>query len=185
MSDKTYTFYKDESAKVGKGTAVNHGSILKEDTKLGDKCTVGCYTLIDKGASVGKNTKIGSFCSIGEGVKIGSNVEILEHVSIPKGSIIEDYVFIGTGALFTNISRIAHFRGFDAVVSGVHVCKGARIAPGAMILPGVKIGKESLVGTGTIITKDVPDREIWFGFPAIKRGTIPESEYLVIPKSKA
>lgn len=182
MSEGSYTYYKDESAKVGKGSSINHGSILKADVKIGEKCSLGCYTLIDKGATVGKGTKIGSFCSIGEGVKIGTNVEILEHVSIPKGSIIEDYAYIGAGVLFTNVSRIAHFRGFNAVVSGVHVCKGARIAPGAMILPGVKIGKESLVGTGTIVTKDVPDREIWFGFPAIKRGTVPESEYLEVKK---
>ena len=178
MSESTYTYYKSETAKVGKGSVILHGTVLGDDVKIGTNCSIGHYTLIQKNAVIKSNTKIGSFCHIGKGVKIGSYVEICQYADIGEGSIVEDYAYIGAGVTFANIKRIAHHRDFEPEVVGAYVERGARIAPRALVLPGVRIGKEALVGSGAVVAKDVPSREIWFGFPAIKRGTVPEAEYL-------
>ena len=183
MSESTYTYYKSETAKVGKGSVVFHGTVLGDDVKIGTNCTIGYYTLIQQDAVIKSNTKIGAFCHIGKGVKIGSYVEICQYADISEGSIIEDYAYIGAGVTFANIKRIAHHRDFEPEVVGAHVEKGARIAPKALVLPGVRIGKEALVGAGAVVAKDVPSREIWFGFPAIKRGTVPETEYVKVKKN--
>jgi len=183
MSKSTYTYYKSETAKVGKGSVVFHGTVLGDDVKIGTNCTIGYYTLIQQDAVIKSNTKIGAFCHIGKGVKIGSYVEICQYADISEGSIIEDYAYIGAGVTFANIKRIAHHRDFEPEVVGAHVEKGARIAPKALVLPGVRIGKEALVGAGAVVAKDVPSREIWFGFPAIKRGTVPETEYVKVKKN--
>ena len=45
---------------------------------------------------------------------------------------------------------------------------GAWIASYAIILPGVTIGKNSVVGAGSVVTKDIPDYEVWAGVPAKK-----------------
>ena len=170
--------YISESAKVGKDCIIQLGAVIEDDVVIGDNCLIGYYTIINSGVKIGNKSEILPFCFIAENVTIGSKVKILEYADIGKLSVIEDCVYIGSKVLFANTRRISHMRSFKSEIIGPHIGYGARIASGSLILPKVKIGKESLIGAGAVVTKDVPDKEIWFGFPAVKRGNVPESEFL-------
>jgi len=98
------------------------------------------------------------------------------------GSIIEDGVYMGVRSLLTNTRRIAWGRSYKAQIAAPHIKLGARIASGAIIMPGVTIGTNSLVGAGSLVDKDVPDLQIWFGSPAKKRGTIQADEVFKYPQ---
>lgn len=138
---------KAETARVGKGTEIQHGAVIEEDVQIGDNCFIGYYALIE------------------------------------RGSVIEDEVYIGARVLLMTTKRITHRRGYKPEVKGVHICHGARIISNAILLPGVTIGEEAVIGAGAVVTKDVPAREIHFGFPASKRGNVPKEELTATSKN--
>ena len=63
-------------------------------------------------------------------------------------------------------------------ITGYKIRRAARIGIGVLVLPGIEIGENSMIGVGSVVTKDVPPREVWFGNPAIKQGNVPEDEIL-------
>ena len=81
------------------------------------------------------------------------------------GTRIEDDVFIGPNATFTN-DMMPRSKVYPECFSGITVQKGASIGANATILPGITIGRFAMVGAGSVVTKNVPDRAIVIGNPA-------------------
>jgi UDP-2-acetamido-3-amino-2,3-dideoxy-glucuronate N-acetyltransferase len=113
---------------------------------------------------IGRDCKIESFVYIEEGVTIGDRCKIKPNVFIPTGVTVEDDVFIGPNTTFTN-DRHPKSIG-DWSLERTVIGKGASIGAHAVILPGVRIGKNSEVGAGSVVTKDVPDGVVVVGNPA-------------------
>lgn len=82
--------------------------------------------------------------------------------------IIEDNVFIGPNATFTNdkhpVSKNKNYELLKTIIK-----KGVSIGANSTILPGITIHKNAIIGAGSVATKDVPEGETWFGNPAQKR----------------
>lgn len=119
-------------------------------------------------SEIGEGTKIASFVEIG-GSKIGKHCKIEAFAFIPLGTVIEDYVFIGPHVCICN-DKHPDLISKEWTISNVHVKKGASIGARSVILPGVTIGKHSVVGAGSVVTKNVPDFTVVFGNAAKKRG---------------
>ena len=113
---------------------------------------------------IGKNCKIGSLVYVEEGVVIGDYVKIKPFVFIPTGVTIEDNVFLGPNVTFTN-DKHPRAQGEWSLVRTI-VKKGASIGANSVIVCGVTIGEEAMVGAGSVVTKDVPDRVVVAGNPA-------------------
>ena len=125
------------------------------------------------GCRIGANTKIGPFVEIQKGSAVGMNCKIQSHSFICEGVTIEDDVFIGHGVMFINdrYPRAASAAGTlqteaDWQVVPTTVKKGASIGSNATILCGVTVGEGSIVGAGSVVTKDVPPDAIVAGNPA-------------------
>lgn len=123
------------------------------------------YCVVLPGAQIGENVNICSHCFIENGVKIGNNVTIKCGVQVWDGITIEDDVFIGANVTFTNDKYPKSKNSKWQLLSTV-VKRGASIGAGSTILPGLTIGENSVVGAGSVVTKDVPAGEIWVGNPA-------------------
>jgi len=146
-------------ATIGAGTKVWHQAQVREGAVVGRQCVLG------KGAYVDKDVRIGDFCKLQNGV------------SVFRGFTLEAGVFLGPGAMLLNDKhpRAVNPDGSpkseaDWEVSAGVVAYGAAVGGGAVVLPGVTIGRMALVGAGSVVTRDVPERGIVAGNPATVKG---------------
>lgn len=103
------------------------------------------------------------FSEIGKDVVIGNDTRIGAQCFIPENVIIGDNVFIGPKVCFTNDKYPPS--GKESW-SFTYIEDGAAIGAGSIVLPSVCIGSNSLIGAGSVVTKNVPPREVWCGNPA-------------------
>jgi UDP-2-acetamido-3-amino-2,3-dideoxy-glucuronate N-acetyltransferase len=144
-------------------------SIIKK-TKVGKNARI--YDQVNLyGCKIGKNTKIDAFVYIEEGVTIGDDCKIRPFVFIPTGVVIEDHVFIAPNVTFTN-DKHPRAQG-EWTRLDTRVKRFASIGAGSTINPGVQIGENALIGTGSVVTRDIPDNAIAVGIPARVIGSRP------------
>lgn len=148
------------------------------DTILGKNVTIGpgvrVYSYANLyGCEIGENTKVGAFVEIQAGVKIGKNCKISSHTFICEGVTIEDEVFVGHNVTFINdrYPRATTLQGTMKASSDwrcerTRVERGASIGSSATLLCGITVGRDAIVGAGSVVTRDVPARSIVAGNPA-------------------
>lgn len=146
-------------------TAEVHTKSVGENTKIWQ------YTVILKGAVIGSNCNINSHCFIENQVIIGDNVTIKCGVQIWDGITIENNVQIGPNATFTN-DKYPRAKNKNFKLEKTIIKKFASIGANATILCGITIGEKAMIGAGSVVTKDVPDGEIWYGNPAKYHGKV-------------
>lgn len=145
---------------------------ISNDVKLGANVKLSKFINL-YGCTVGDNTKIGAFVEVQKNAFIGKNCKISSHTFICEGVTIEDDVFIGHNVAFINDSypRATAAEGklqteADWKVETTLVKKGASIGSGSTILANITIGENSIIGAGSVVTKDVPPNLIVAGNPA-------------------
>ncbi|MBC7784523.1 MAG: N-acetyltransferase [Burkholderiales bacterium] len=117
------------------------------------------------GAVIGADCNLNAHTLVEGGAVIGDRVTLKCGVFVWDGIRLEDDVFVGPNAVFTNDLRPrsrSHLVPYEKTL----VCHGASIGGGAVILPGVTIGSGAMIGAGAVVTRDVPTGETWFGNPA-------------------
>lgn len=130
-----------------------------------DSTNIWQYCVIFPHCEIGENCNVCSHCLVENDVKIGNNVTIKCGVQIWDGIELEDDVMIGANTTFTN-DLYPKSKNKEWTLLRTKVCKGASIGAGSTILPGLTIGEYSLVGAGSVVTKDIPAGEVWVGNPA-------------------
>jgi UDP-2-acetamido-3-amino-2,3-dideoxy-glucuronate N-acetyltransferase len=146
--------------------------IITPDVVLGEDVRV--YSFVNLyGCRIGDGSRVGTFVEIQRGAIIGRNVKIQSHSFICEGVQIGDNVFVGHHVCFINdrYPRSVNANGTlqsadDWKLEPTHVKNGASIGSNATILCGVTIGEGAIVGAGSVVTKDVPDRAVVAGNPA-------------------
>jgi acetyltransferase-like isoleucine patch superfamily enzyme len=134
---------------------------IGRNVKMGKNVRIWHFTYVGDEAEIGDDVVIGSLCHIDRRVKIGSGTRIQGMVYIPPGTVIGRNVFIGPGVVFTNDRYPPSSRLVGAVVED-----GVVIGAGALILAGVRIGARSVIGLGSVVTKDVKEGSVVVGVPA-------------------
>jgi len=164
--------------KFGKNVRLGYGDVIEKDCKIGDNTFIGHHTVLRPGTKIGNDCVIGHLTVFEGKCIIGDRVLIHAQCHITINVIIEDDVFIAPFFCGANTKKIKHGRDFNLKITGYTIRRAVRIGIGVLLLPGVEIGENSMIGVGSVVTKDVPPREIWFGNPAIKHGNVPEDEIL-------
>jgi acetyltransferase-like isoleucine patch superfamily enzyme len=151
---------------------VSEFSSISPDVKLGQGVKLSKFINL-YGCQIGDETKIGAFVEIQKNSSVGRRCKISSHTFVCEGVTIEDNVFIGHGVMFINDSypRATTPDGGlqtekDWHVETTTVKRGASIGSGATILSKVVIGENSIVGAGSVVTRDVPPNTIVAGNPA-------------------
>ena len=145
---------------------------VADDVKLGENVKLADFVNL-YGCTIDDNTKIGTFVEVQKNAFIGKNCKIQSHTFICEGVTIEDDVFVGHGVIFINdkYPRATNGNGglqseADWKVIPIVVKKGASIGSGSTILCNVTIGENAIIGSGSVVTKDVPPNTIVAGNPA-------------------
>lgn len=139
----------DEGAKIGENTHIWHFCHICGKAEVGEGCNIGQSVYIDN------NAVVGNYC------KIQNNVNVYEGVTL------EDYVFCGPSMTFTNVKtpRCRYPREKREYFKTL-VKEGASIGAHAVIVCGITIGRNALIGSGAVVTHDVPDYAVMAGNPA-------------------
>ena len=144
-----------DSAEIGAGTSIWHQCQIRERACIGQNCILGKGVYVDFE------------------VVLGDNVKVQNYVSIFHGVTIEDGVFVGPHVCFTNdnLPRAINPDGTlkasdDWEIGHIRVKRGAALGANATLLPKVTIGEWAIVGSGAVVTKDVPDYGLVVGNPA-------------------
>ncbi len=135
-------------ARIGKGTKIWHQAQIRENAVIGENCILGKGVYIDLG------------------VKIGSRVKIENYVSVYHGVEIEDDVFIGPSATFTNDKHPRSWLWDESRLCHTKIKKGASIGANSTIVCGITVGEYAMVAAGAVVTKDVPPHGLVVGVPA-------------------
>lgn len=144
-----------------------HHCIISDDAKIGLNTRIGNFVFIRDHTVIGEHCLIGSYADIEGDVRIGSFVSLQSGCYLTRGVIIEDEVFCGPRVMTLNDKDICYRRAsLSFNRRAPRILRAARIGGGCVLCPGVTIGENALVGAGSVVTRDVPDRTIVMGNPA-------------------
>jgi len=132
---------------IGAGFQTGHGVMIREENEIGAHVSVGTHSVIE------------------HHVRLGNGVRIHSNVFVPEYSVVEDGAWIGPSVTFTNaLYPLSH--AAKANLRGPIIRSGAKIGANATLLPGVVVGRDALIGAGSVVVRDVPDGAVVVGNPA-------------------
>lgn len=154
-----------------KNVFVHESSFIDEDVSIGEGTRIWHFCHVQKGARIGKNCSLGQNVNIGNNVVVGDGCKLQNNVSLYEGVELEDYVFCGPSCVFTNdLTPRAKYPKGSAGYKKTKIREGASIGANATIVCGHTVGKWALIGSGAVVTKDVPDHALMLGIPAEQKG---------------
>jgi UDP-2-acetamido-3-amino-2,3-dideoxy-glucuronate N-acetyltransferase len=142
----------DAGARVGAGTKIWHFCHVMAGARVGARCVLGQNVFLASGAVVG------------DGCRVQNNVSIFD------GVVLEDEVFVGPSAVFTNVKTPRAAVDRKAAFVATRVGRGATIGANATVVCGFEVGEYAFVGAGAVVTRDVAAHAVVAGVPARRRG---------------
>jgi acetyltransferase-like isoleucine patch superfamily enzyme len=137
-----------DGSRIGPGLQTGHGVVIREENEIGADVSVWSNTVVDYG------------CRIGNRVKIHANCYIAQF------TVLEDDVFLAPGVTIANDLYPGDERSAE-LMSGPHIEAGAQIGVNVTILPFVRIGAGAIIGSGSVVTRDIPAGFVAYGNPAV------------------
>jgi len=162
--DKDYYEQEQHNFKrtiIGKDAIIRSNSVIYENVSIGEQFRTGHRITIRENTFIGNGCSVGTLCDIQGNVNVGNFVRMHSNVHIGQLSTICDYVWLFPYVVLTN-DLYPPF----AKLQGVFIDEYAIIATSSVIMPGVKIGKNSIIGASSLVRKDVPDEMLVVGSPA-------------------
>jgi UDP-2-acetamido-3-amino-2,3-dideoxy-glucuronate N-acetyltransferase len=154
---------------------IHPSSYIDSNVIIGKGTKVWLFCHVQSGAVIGECCSLGQNVNIGNNVVVGNGCKIQNNVSLYEGVVLEDYVFCGPSCVFTNdlTPRAKYPKGSQGYLKTI-VREGASIGANATIVCGTILGKWSLIGSGSVVTSNVPDYALMVGVPARQIGWVCE-----------
>jgi acetyltransferase-like isoleucine patch superfamily enzyme len=163
LGDNVILGHKDDGVlTIGDKAVIRSGSIIYSDVRIGNNFRTGHNILVRENTEIGDGVLIGTNSVVENNCKIGSDVSIQTCVYITTNTVLEDKVFMGPCSVTANDK----YMQAGAKLIGPTIKKGARIGANSIILPGVVVGEEAIVGSGSVVTKNIPPYTTVAGNPA-------------------
>ena len=154
----------DHTLRIGANALIRSGSILYGGSTIGAGLQTGHNVVIREENAIGDNFALWNNSTIDYGCRIGHNVKIHANAYIAQFTIIEDDVFMAPGVTIAN--DIHPGCAFSAqCMRGPTIKRGAQIGVNVTLLPFITIGEGAVIGSGTVVTRDVPPRAVVAGNP--------------------
>ncbi len=148
-----------QSSQIGSGTIVWQFAVILPKAIIGKNCNINCHTFIEND------------------VIIGDRVTVKSGVYIWDGTRIEDDAFIGPNVTFIN-DKYPRSKKYPEKFDRTNIGKGASIGANATILGGIEIGEYSMIGAGSVVTKNVEPFTLVYGNPAKVSGRVDEKGFI-------
>ncbi len=146
-------------------TSKIHPSAEVQSPRVGENTVVWQNTVVLAGATVGSECNLNCFCFVENDVHIGNRVTVKSGVYLYDGMTVEDEVFIGPNATFTN-HRYPRSKTPPSEFDRIVLKKGCSVGANATVIGPCTVGVNALVAAGAVVTKDVPDNVVVAGNPA-------------------
>jgi len=137
---------------------------VQTDT-IGEGSRIWQFVVVLKGAQIGEACNLCAHTLVEGDVIIGDRVTVKSGVFLWDGLRVEDDVFIGPNATFTN-DLYPRSQQYPDSFPQTTLKSGASIGANSTVLPGITIGCGAMVAAGAVVTKDVPDHAVVMGNPA-------------------
>lgn len=154
-----------EQTVIGNGSVIRAGTFIYAGNQIGENFQTGNKANIRELNIIGDDVSIGTLSVIEHHVTIGNGVRIHTQVFVPEYTTLEENCWLGPNVVVTNARYPKHPSVKDEL-KGAHIKQNAKIGANTTLLPGVTIGKDSLIGAGSVVTKDIADGMIAAGNPA-------------------
>ncbi|MBI2251489.1 MAG: N-acetyltransferase [Armatimonadetes bacterium] len=148
------------------GTKISNAVFIADLASIREKCEIGNHVIIGRGVTIENQCKIGEY------------TKLQAEVYLTALSEVENYVFIAPTVSTTNDNFMGRTEERFKYRKGALIKSKARIGGNAVLLPGVTIGREAVVGAGSVVTKDVPEYKVVYGVPAKIRKDTPREQLL-------
>jgi len=147
--------------RIDEGFASGHNVVIRENTKIGKNCLIGSNSVLNGYTTIGDFTRINTTCAIPQSIRIG------------KG------VFIAPLVAFSDNKNAVLGSGNEGPIIEDYV----RLGVGAIVLPKIRVGEGAVIGSGSVVTKDIESMSINYGNPTKKRDILKLDEFLEYKKS--
>ncbi|HVD03106.1 MAG TPA: acyltransferase [Candidatus Dormibacteraeota bacterium] len=145
-------------------------AVVEEGAELAEGAKVWHFAHVRSGARIGADTQVGKSCYVDAGVVIGERCKIQNFVSVYAGVTLEDEVFVGPSAVFTNDLYPRAVGPWE--ITPTLIKRGASLGANCTIVCGVEVGEYSMVAAGSVVTKSVGEYELVAGVPARRIGYV-------------
>jgi UDP-2-acetamido-3-amino-2,3-dideoxy-glucuronate N-acetyltransferase len=156
---------------------VHPTAVVEDGAQIGAGVAIWHHAHIRAGAVVGVGTVIGKNVFVDADARVGARCKIQNNVSVYSGVVLEDDVFVGPSAVFTNDRFPRAFGVWDRVDTVVR--RGASIGANATLVCGIEVGEYAMIAAGSVVTKDVQPYQLVAGNPARPKGWVDESGEIV------
>lgn len=167
----------DTDLVIGRSPRLRSGTVLYAGSVIGDCFETGHHVLVREQCEIGDDVSIWSHTVVDYGCRIGSGAKIHSNCYVAQYTEIEDEAFLAPGVTIANDL----YPGQDASarkMGGPHIGARAQIGVNVTLLPYVRVGAGCLVGSGSVVTRDLPAGTVAFGNPARVRGTVEDLQHI-------
>ena len=174
---------------LGRDARLRSGTVLYDGSSIGARFETGHHVVVREGVRIGDDVSAWTGSVIDYGCSIGDRVKIHCNCYVAQFTAIGDDAFLAPGVTIANDLYPGSAASVD-VMSGPSIGAGARIGVNVTILPFVRIGAGALVGAGATVTRDLPDRCVAYGNPAVVHGWVDDLTHIAdrveaVPESAA
>lgn len=150
---------------IGPNCDVRSHCVIYAGSVIGENFRAGHGAVIREMNSIGNDVSIGNSSVLESNVTIGDRARVHSNALVAEYSVIEEDAWLGPGVVLTN-ARYPRSRDSRSNWLGPHVLAGAKVCANATVLPGVVVGRNALVGAGSVVVHDVPHGKVVAGNPA-------------------
>ena len=159
--------------RIGTGAVLRIGTIIYAGSEIGPGLETGHHVVIREENQIGRGLRIWNNSTVDYGCIIGDDVKIHTNCYVAQYTTLEDEVFLAPGVTIAN-DKYPGWSDAPVGLVGPIIRRGAQIGANVTILPGVDIGAGALVGSGSVVTRDVAPGMVVVGNPAFPVRTVQE-----------